>query len=324
LSTVVDIVGVRFRRAGRVYYFDPAGLPLNPEDLVVVETSRGTEIGQVVLGPKQVVESELTEPLKPVLRQAEAKDLRQMEYFKSKERDVLAKCEEKVAQFNLPMKLISAEYSFDGSRLTFYFTAEGRVDFRELVRELAATFRTRIELRQIGARDAAKLMGGLGRCGRSLCCATFLSDFAPVSIKMAKDQDLPLNPMKISGICGRLLCCLGHENELYCEKKQKLPKSGDHVISPLGPARVVGVNVLKETVLLQMESQATVELPVSQITFSKSETVPELPNAPKPDSQISKDQQSDRLPEEQQDGKPPKEQQEGKPPRERQKRGKKK
>ena len=219
------------------------------------------EAGRVVIESKQILESELTEPLKPVLRRAEAQDLRQMQYFHDKEQAAFEKCEAKIATHGLPMKLVSAEYNFDGSRLTFYFTAEGRVDFRELVKDLASTFRTRIELRQIGVRDQAKLLGGLGRCGRALCCAAFLSDFNTVSIKMAKEQDLPLNPMKISGLCGRLLCCLGFENDYYCAQRRELPQPGESVDTAQGPGVVSAVNVLTGVLTIQLPSGSSVQLP---------------------------------------------------------------
>lgn len=254
-----DIVGIRFKRAGRIYYFDPGQLELDPNESVVVETARGTEVGRVVIGRRQVIESEIAEPLKPVIRRADPEDLRKMASFKSREQDALRRCREKIAQHKLPMKLVGAEYNFDGSRLTFFFTADGRVDFRELVKDLAATFRTRIELRQIGVRDEAKFLGGLGRCGRGLCCSVFLGEFEPVSIKMAKDQDLPLNPMKISGLCGRLLCCLSYENDYYCACKQRLPKLGEQVETQKGPGVVVSLNVLKETVTVELQSGARVE-----------------------------------------------------------------
>ena len=267
---MTEIVGIRFKRAGRVYYFDPAGIELAVGDWVAVETARGLEAGWVVIAPKQVLANELTEPLKPVLRKAEAEELRQMEEFRSREKDALATCEAKVAQFNLPMKLLSAEYNLDGSRLVFYFTAEGRVDFRELVRDLAATFKTRVELRQVGPRDEAKMMGGFGPCGRPLCCSSFLCEFNPVSIRMAKEQDVPLNPAKISGVCGRLLCCLSHESEQYREMKEKLPQVGEHVFTPLGEATVMGSNPLKETVMVQLESEAMVELPLADVASEKN------------------------------------------------------
>ncbi|MCL5958778.1 MAG: stage 0 sporulation family protein [Chloroflexi bacterium] len=264
-----DVVGIRFKRAGKVYYFDPAGLDLVPSETVVVESARGAEIGHVVFSSKQVLESEVQEPLRPVLRKSTPEDIKQWDTFKGKEQDALSRCEKKIAQHQLPMKLVGAEYNFDGSRLTFYFTADGRVDFRELVKELGAMFRTRIELRQIGVRDEAKFIGGLGRCGRGLCCASFLDEFAPVSIRMAKDQDLPLNPMKISGVCGRLLCCLTYENEAYCCAKQRLPRAGERVMTPTGPGKVVGVNVLKDTVSVELESKTTIELSPSQIQRSE-------------------------------------------------------
>src|SRR5512133_9898 len=253
------IVGVRFKRAGRIYYFDPNGLPLEMDEMVVVETSRGTEMGRVVIAPSDVAESEVTEPLKPVLRKSTREDMERMYSFRAREADALAKCKERVKHFDLPMKLSSAEYSFDGSRLVFTFTAEGRVDFRQLVRDLASIFRTRIELRQIGVRDEAKQISGYGRCGRALCCCSFLDDFSSVSIKMAKEQELPLNPMKISGLCGRLLCCLGFENKAYCELRQNLPRVGEQVAIPSGSGRVVAVNVLKQIAFVELGEKGVQE-----------------------------------------------------------------
>ncbi len=266
-----EIVGVRFKRAGKIYYFDPVGLPLNVGDMVIVETTRGIEAGRVVIAPKQVLESELSEPLKPVLRRAEPQDLKQMQLYRDREQAAFEKCQQKIAAHGLPMKLVGAEYNFDGSRLTFYFTAEGRVDFRELVKDLAATFRTRIELRQIGVRDQAKILGGLGRCGRALCCAAFLSDFSTVSIKMAKEQDLPLNPMKISGLCGRLLCCLGFENEYYCAQKRELPQVGEVVDTVYGPAEVTALNVLTGVISVQTASGSLVQLPAAEVKRREGE-----------------------------------------------------
>ena len=260
-----EVVGVRFKRAGRIYYFDPAGIELNVGDWVVVDTGRGPEISRVVISPKQVVASDITEPLKPVLRRASEEDLKQREEFNAKEREALEQCQEMIARENLPMKLLSAEYNLDGTRLTFLFSAEGRVDFRDLLKQLTASFKTRIELRQVGPRDKAKLLGGFGRCGRPLCCTTYLTEFSPVSIRMAKEQELSLNPMKISGVCGRLVCCLSHECEQYREMKRKLPAIGQQVTTPSGPASVVGINPLKETVLVKLESEATVELPVAEV-----------------------------------------------------------
>ena len=264
---MADIVGVRFKRAGRVYYFDPAGIDLEANDYVVVETSRGLELGQVVISPKQVLASDVGKPLKPVVRKAESKDIERVQELEVKEREALAECSKLIAELNLPMKLLSAEYSLDGKRLTFYFSADGRIDFRELLRELASRLKTRVDLRQTGPRDKAKLIGGFGRCGRPLCCMSFLSEFAPVSIRMAKEQDLPLNPMKISGVCGRLMCCLVYESEQYRAMKEKLPKDGQLVSTAMGAAKVVGSNPLKETVLVELESEVTVELPLSEITI---------------------------------------------------------
>jgi cell fate regulator YaaT (PSP1 superfamily) len=262
---MAEIVGIRFKKAGRVYYFDPADIELEVGDHVVVETSRGLELGHVVIAPKQVLANEVTTLLKPVVRKAEPEDIKQAQESEEKEEKALIECGQLIAKLNLPMKLLSAEYNFDGSRLTFFFSAAERVDFRELVRELTNRLKVRVELRQVGPRDEAKLVGGYGRCGRQLCCASYLSEFAPVSIKMAKEQDLPLSPMKISGTCGRLLCCLGYESAQYQAMKKNLPKDGQRVSTAMGVATVIGSNPLKETVLVELESEATVELPLSEI-----------------------------------------------------------
>ena len=264
---MAEIVGIRFKRAGRIYYFDPAGIDLEVNDSVVVKTTRGLELGQVVISPKQVLASEISTPLKPVLRKAEPDDIEHAQELEEKEREALAECGKLIAKLKLPMKLLSAEYNLDDSRLVVFFGAPERVDFRELVRELTKRFKMRVELRQIGPRDEAKLMGGFGRCGRPLCCMSFLSEFAPISIRMAKEQDLPLNPMKISGVCGRLLCCLVYESEQYHIMKEKLPKEGQRVSTPMGVATVVGGNPLKETVLVELEGGAAVELPLSEVTI---------------------------------------------------------
>ena len=264
---MAEIVGVRFKRAGRVYYFDPAGIDLKANDHVVVQTTRGLELGHVVIAPKQVLASEVTGQLKPIVRKAEEDDIERAQKLADKEGEALAECGKLIAELNLPMKLVSTEYNLDRSRLTFFFTAEERVDFRELVRELTNRFKTRVELRQVGPRDEAKIIGGLGRCGRPLCCVSFLSEFDPVSIRMAKEQDLPLDPMKISGVCGRLQCCLVYETEQYSQMKEKLPKKGQRVSTPTGGGNVIGTNPLKETVLVELESQATVEVPLSKITI---------------------------------------------------------
>ncbi|MFC1870919.1 stage 0 sporulation family protein [Chloroflexota bacterium] len=263
---MADIVGVRFKRAGKVYYFDPSGIELALGDWVIVETSRGLELAEVVIAPSQVLSNEVTEPLKPVLRKAEDEDIERGRELEEKEREALAVCGEMIATLKLPMKLLSAESNFEGSRLTILFSSAERVDFRELVRELTGRLKTRVELRQVGPRDEAKLIGGFGRCGRPICCASFLTEFAPVSIRMAKEQNLPLNPMKISGACGRLLCCLTYENEQYVAMKEKLPREGQQLTTSMGVAGVIGVNPLKETVMVELESGAVVELSVSEVT----------------------------------------------------------
>ena len=262
---MADIVGIRFKKAGKVYYFDPVGIDLEVNDYVVVKTTRGLELGYVVIAPRQVLVSEVTTPLKPVVRKAEPEDIRHAQELEEKEKETLTECGKLIAQLNLPMKLLSAEYNLDGSRLAFFFSAEERVDFRELVRELTNRFKVRVELRQVGPRDEAKLVGGFGRCGRPLCCMSFLGEFIPVSIKMAKEQNLPLNPMKISGVCGRLLCCLVYESEQYRTMKKNLPEEGQQVSTAMGVATVVGSNPLKKTVLVELENEVTVELPLSEI-----------------------------------------------------------
>jgi cell fate regulator YaaT (PSP1 superfamily) len=269
------ILGIRFKRAGRVYYFDPAGHEFAVGEYAVLETSRGAEVGCVAIAPRQVEESEVTEPLKPVVRRASACDLLLQQHFKGEEAATLERCQQEVSRHNLSMKLVGAEYNYDGSRLTFFFTSETRVDFRDLVKELASIFKTRIELRQVGARDEAKYYGGLGRCGRPLCCAAFLGEFASVSIRMAKDQDLPLNPMKISGCCGRLLCCLGYENAQYCEMRQQMPRVGELLGTHLGNGTVCNVNVIKDTVIVEIAAtQTRVELPVEQLRPAAPATPP--------------------------------------------------
>ncbi|MGH2510208.1 MAG: PSP1 domain-containing protein, partial [Ktedonobacteraceae bacterium] len=247
-----------------IYYFDPQGVAYTTGQYVIVETIRGVEAGRVVLASKRVAESDLSDPLKPVLRVASDDELRMMLSFKSKEKEALVQCAYHVGQHQLPMKLVEAEYTFDGSRLTFYFTADERVDFRALVRDLAATFRTRIELRQIGARDQAKLQGGVGPCGKTLCCSSWISDFGVVSIKMAKEQDLPLNPAKISGVCGRLLCCLSYENENYIQAKRDMPAVGAMLDTPSGPGKVVSVSVPRSSVDVLLENGEIIQLPFNQ------------------------------------------------------------
>src|SRR5437867_414130 len=268
-ENVVTITGVRFRPAGRIYYFDPQGQTFTNGQFVIVETVRGVEAGRVVIAAKKLLESDLSDPLKPVLRLATDDELRMMLSFKNKEKDALVRCAERIRQHSLPMKLVESEYTFDGSRLTFYFTADERVDFRALVRDLAAAFRTRIELRQIGARDQAKLQGGLGPCGKTLCCSSWIADFGVISIKMAKEQGLPLNPTKISGVCGRLLCCLSYENENYIQAKQSMPQIGAILNTPSGPGKVVSINVPQESVEVMLESGVTIQIPVNQSSQSQ-------------------------------------------------------
>ncbi len=260
------VCGIRFRGTGKIYYFSPCELDLAQGDHVVVETSRGQEIAQVALPAQDVEDDEVVGQLKPVIRRATTADLLDAETYRKQEDDALDKCREQVQQTNLPMKVVSAEYNYDGSRLTFFFTSEQRVDFRELVRDLARLFRTRIELRQIGVRDESKIVGGVGRCGRPLCCATWMNDFVPVSIRMAKQQDLPLSPMEISGLCGRLLCCLSYENDYYCEVKKRFPRVGKIVEIAGGRAKVIGVNVLTELAMVLLDDGTTMELTLEQLT----------------------------------------------------------
>jgi len=268
-----EVVGVRFRRAGKIYYFDPTGFEdLKAGDYVVVDTTRGEDVGQVVIAPRQIADDKMVGQLKGILRRAEAWDLVQMQHFRNQEEEALKKCRQKIAESNLPMKVLKAEYNYDGSRLVFYFTAEKRVDFRQLLKELAKTFKSRIELKQVGVRDEAKMISDLGCCGRPLCCATFLCEFNPVSIKMAKQQDLPLSPMEISGMCGRLLCCLAYENDYYVEVKKRLPKIGDVVITPHGSGRVTGINVLKETLNVELDSEVTIEIAAETLKTGKEPT----------------------------------------------------
>lgn len=249
------VIGVRFRSAGKIYFFDPKDYDIKRGDHVIVETARGIEYGTVVADPKEVEDEKVVQPLKPVLRIASEKDDEQERKNKEKEKEAFKICLEKIHARGLEMKLIDAEYTFDNNKVLFYFTADGRIDFRELVKDLAGVFRTRIELRQIGVRDETKLRGGIGICGRPLCCNTHLSDFIPVSIKMAKEQNLSLNPTKISGVCGRLMCCLKHEEETYEELNRKLPNVGDYVTTSDGlKGEVTSVNVLRQLVKVIVEN----------------------------------------------------------------------
>ena len=246
---MIKVIGVRFRHVGKIYYFDPKDYPICEGDHVIVETARGVEYGFVVLGPREVSEEKVIQPLKSVIRVATPKDDAREENNRKKEKEAFQICLKKIREHNLDMKLIEAEYTFDNNKVLFYFTADGRIDFRELVIDLAAVFKTRIELRQIGVRDETKILGGIGICGRPLCCHTFLSEFAPVSIKMAKEQNLSLNPTKISGVCGRLMCCLKNEQETYEYLNKKLPAVGDYVTTPDGlKGEVSSVNVLRQLV----------------------------------------------------------------------------
>lgn len=251
---MIKVIGVRFRTAGKIYFFDPLEFEIKRGDHVIVETARGVEYGTVVCDPKEVEEDQVIQPLKPVLRVATAKDDEQEKNNKEKEREAFKVCLEKIRKHELDMKLIDAEYTFDNNKVLFYFTADGRIDFRELVKDLAAVFKTRIELRQIGVRDETKILGGIGSCGRQLCCHSHLSEFVPVSIKMAKEQNLSLNPTKISGVCGRLMCCLKHEEETYEELNRNLPNVGDFVNCSDGvKGEVHSVNVLRQLVKVIVE-----------------------------------------------------------------------
>lgn len=268
---MIKIIGVRFREAGKIYYFSPGKRKISRGDQVIVETARGVEMGRVVLGEKEVPEEEIVPPLKEVTRIATEEDLKRVKRNREKEKEAFVVCEQKIKKHQLQMKLVGAEYTFDNNKLLFYFTADGRIDFRELVKDLASVFRTRIELRQIGVRDETKMMGGIGICGRELCCKTFLSDFAPVSIKMAKEQNLSLNPGKISGLCGRLMCCLKNEYETYEYLNSRLPGVGDFVTTPDGvKGQVQSVNVLRQTVKVLTEQgdvKEVQEYKVSQLKF---------------------------------------------------------
>ncbi|WP_210367681.1 stage 0 sporulation family protein [Bacillus sp. REN3] len=253
-----DVVGVRFKKAGKIYYFDPGDLSIQVGEFVIVETVRGVEYGRVVTPRKQVGEKDVVLPLKKVVRIADHKDRLIVEENKEAAKEAYDVCSNKVNEHQLDMKLVDVEYTFDRNKVIFYFTADGRVDFRELVKDLAAIFRTRIELRQIGVRDEAKMLGGIGPCGRMLCCSTFLGDFDPVSIKMAKDQNLSLNPTKISGLCGRLMCCLKYENDEYETAKEQLPDLGATIVTPHGPGKVVGLNILERVLQVDVAAQERV------------------------------------------------------------------
>ena len=250
---MIKVVGVRFKKAGKIYYFDPADMDIQKDSYVVVETARGVEFGECVIGIKEISEDDIVAPLKSVLRIATEEDINKHFKNKDKEKDAFEICLKKIQEHGLTMKLIDVEYTFDNNKVIFYFTADGRVDFRELVKDLAAIFKTRIELRQIGVRDEAKMLGGLGPCGRTLCCSTFLGDFASVSIKMAKEQNLSLNPTKISGICGRLMCCLNYEQSTYEDIRKRMPKVGSIVKTSEGTGEVFSNNIVKESVKVKLK-----------------------------------------------------------------------
>ena len=251
---MIEVVSVRFRDAGKIYYFDPAGVRYAKDDAVIVETARGLECGMIAVENCEVEDDKVVLPLRPVVRKATPSDLERKETCRKKEQEAFGICQEKIEKHNLEMKLVDVECAFDGSKILFYFTADGRVDFRDLVKDLASVFRTRIELRQIGVRDESKMIGGLGICGRPFCCSTFLDEFQPVSIKMAKEQGLSLNPVKISGTCGRLMCCLKHEQNAYEELIRITPKQGSQVMTDEGKGTVVDLNLLTGKLKVQLAS----------------------------------------------------------------------
>lgn len=251
---MATVIGVRFKKASKVYYFDPDGLWPRPGDHVIVETARGIEFGEVVTAARSVSDEQIVTPLKKVIRMANEEDVQRAEFNEKREEEAFRVCQEKVIKHKLEMKLVSVEYTFDNSKIIFYFTANGRVDFRELVKDLASVFKMRIELRQIGVRDEAKMLGGLGSCGRPICCGTFLGDFQPVSIKMAKEQNLSLNPTKISGLCGRLMCCLKYEQDTYEATLKRIPRVGKDIVTPDGVGVIAEINAIKELVKVRIRT----------------------------------------------------------------------
>ncbi len=251
---MAEVIGVRFKEVGKIYYFDPKGTKLKSGDMVIVETARGIECGKVALANKDIPDEEIVHPLKPMIRVANENDLAHIEENRKREKEAFKICEKKIAEHKLQMNLVDVEYTFDNNKILFYFTADGRVDFRALVKDLASVFRTRIELRQIGVRDEAKMLGGLGVCGRPFCCHTFMGDFQPVSIKMAKEQGLSLSPVKISGTCGRLMCCLKYEQEAYTDLLRRTPKVGAIVKTPEGKGLVVENNLISGTLKVKLDS----------------------------------------------------------------------
>lgn len=279
---MVTVAGIRFKKAGKIYYFDPDNNPVKVGDFAIVETARGVEFGETVIGPKEVSEDEIISPLKKVLRIANEEDKERNDQNLEKERQAFDICLKKIGEHGLSMKLVDVEYTFDNNKVIFYFTADGRVDFRELVKDLASIFKTRIELRQIGVRDEAKMIGGLGPCGRSLCCSAFLGEFEPVSIKMAKEQSLSLNPTKISGICGRLMCCLKYEQDTYESIRKRLPKVGSIVNTPEGQGEVIENSAVKECVKVKIKNQDNDEdpkvFPIDQVAIVTGSTEGDIPD----------------------------------------------
>lgn len=271
---MIEVIGVRFKKAGKIYYFDPGENQLTLDDHVIVETVRGIEYGKVVIANKKVDEEDVVLPLKKVIRVATEQDHQTVQENNEKTEEAFQICTEKIREHELEMNLVDAEFTFDRNKIIFYFTADGRVDFRELVKDLAAVFKTRIELRQIGVRDEAKMLGGIGPCGRMLCCSTFLGDFEPVSIKMAKDQSLSLNPAKISGLCGRLMCCLKYENDVYEEAKRDLPDIGEEMVTSHGKGKVVGLNILERLIQVELtELERVVEYTLDELIEEGAITV---------------------------------------------------
>ncbi|WP_174615322.1 PSP1 domain-containing protein [Virgibacillus ihumii] len=263
---MIEVIGVRFKKAGKIYYFDPGDNNIEADKYVVVETVRGVEFGKVVITNKQVDEEDVVLPLKKVIRIADEKDKLTVAENQQHAERAFETCANKIAHHELDMNLVEVEYTFDRNKLIFYFTADGRVDFRNLVKDLASQFKTRIELRQIGVRDEAKMLGGIGPCGRMLCCSTFLGDFEPVSIKMAKDQNLSLNPAKISGLCGRLMCCLKYENDDYETAKRELPDMGEKIKTPYGDGKVVGLNMLERIIHIEIpEKERVIEYTLDEL-----------------------------------------------------------
>ncbi len=301
-----NVIGVRFQNAGKLYFFDPGSFWPTPGDFVIVETARGIEFGEVVVPVRELSTPQLSAPLKQVVRIATEQDVEHARENKAAEKEAYAICQRKINEHKLDMKLVSVEYTFDNSKILFYFTANGRVDFRSLVKDLAGVFRTRIELRQIGVRDEAKMLGGLGPCGRPICCGAFLGDFQPVSIKMAKEQNLSLNPTKISGVCGRLMCCLKYEEENYEQTRKRMPKVGKEVVTPDGNGVVWDLNIIKETVRVRLQKGDSSELkdfPLADVQRVGAQPVP-AESAPATEAKPSRPLDGDNAPESAETGKP--------------------